>query len=62
MKAVPALVRAKSNGEDGVECVPDEAIVGVAPGQVVAVYMGERCIGSGVIDETLCEDEDEVAI
>lgn len=41
----------------GIECTFDEPVVGVAPGQVAAVYLEDRCIGSGVIDETWCQAE-----
>ena len=61
MKAVPARVRLASvNGHEskeaqGVVCEFKEPVIGVAPGQVAAVYFGERCVGSGVIEETRSE-------
>lgn len=62
MKAVPACVRpvpstnsAGTVAHTAIECTFDEPIIGVAPGQVAAVYFGERCIGSGVIGETWSE-------
>ena len=68
MKAVSARVRlaaaglseavpgeAEDSKVEGVVCDFDDPIVGVAPGQVAAVYFGERCVGSGVIEQTWSE-------
>ncbi len=47
MAPVPAAVRPGEDG--GAEVVPDQPIVGVAPGQACVMYDGDRLVGGGWI-------------
>ncbi|KAL7423912.1 hypothetical protein Q5752_001497 [Cryptotrichosporon argae] len=63
MAPVPALVVRGTltpdadAGGSGVRVVFDTPLAAVAPGQVVGVWDGEQCLGSGEIARTVCADQ-----